>query len=258
VKTLKRLTLLATTLGFIVLPASAATAQTLPIRVVASNGVKAVLEELVPQCERATGRRLSIQFNSSAALKERIAAGEEFDVAIVTSDLLDSLIKEGKVAASSRAGVARAGVGVGIRAGAPKPDIATPDALKRTLLAAKGISYAQDGASRVYIAKMLDQLGIADAMKSKTILEQGSVRSAGRVASGDADLVMTLVSEILPIPGIELAGPFPAAVQSYVSFAAGVATKATDPGAARMLIGILTGPGVAPTFKAKGMEARER
>ena len=235
-----------------------AAAQTKDIRVLASNGVKAVLEALVPQCEQATGRRLTIQFNSSAALKERIAAGEEFDVAIVTSDLIDSLIKDGKVTAASRAGVARSGVGIGIRAGAAKPDVGTPEALKRTLLGAKAISYAQDGASRVYIAKMLDQLGIADAVKSKTILEQGSVRSAGRVAKGDADVVMTLVSEILPIPGVELAGPFPAAVQSYVSFAAGIGAKATDPAAAKKLIGFLTGPGVEATFKAKGMEARER
>ena len=256
-KTLKRSMVLALTLGFVLL-VRAATAQTPEIRVLASNGMKAVLEELVPQCERATGRRLTIQFNTSAALKERIAAGEAFDVAIVTSDLIDSLIKEGKVAAASRAGVARSGVGVGIRAGAPKPDIGTPDALKRTLLNAKAISYAQDGASRVHIVKMLDQLGIAEAVKGKTILEQGSVRSAGRVAKGDADVVMTLVSEILPIPGIELAGPFPAAVQSYVSFAAGIATKAGDPAAAKMLIGVLTGPAVAPTFKARGMENRER
>ena len=256
-KTLTRSTVLGITLGLIVLLTRAA-AQTPQIRVLASNGVKAVLEELVPQCERATGRRLTVQFNSSAALKERVAAGEAFDVAIVTSDLIDSLIKEGKVAAASRAGVARSGVGVGVRAGTAKPDIGTPDALKRMLLGAKAISYAQDGASRVYITKMFDQLGIAEAMKSKTILEQGSVRSAGRVAKGDADLVMTLVSEILPAPGVELAGPFPAAVQSYVSFAAGISTKATDPAAAKVLVGFLTGPGVAPTFKAKGMEARER
>jgi molybdate transport system substrate-binding protein len=231
-----------------------AAGQTKELRVLASNGVKSVIEALVPQCEQATGRHLAIQFNSSVALKQRIDAGEAFDVAIVTTDLLDTLIKEGKVQAASRAGIARAGVGVGIRAGAPKPDISTPDAMKRTLLNAKAITYAQDGASREPINKMFERFGITDAMKPKTILEQGSIRSTARVAQGDADLVMTLVSEILPIQGIELAGPLPEAVQSYVSFAAGIGSKTGDADAGKKLIGFLTGPSIAPTLKAKGLD----
>jgi molybdate transport system substrate-binding protein len=228
------------------------------IKVLASNGVKGVLEALLPQCEQATGRRLAIQFNSSTALKQRIAAGETFDVAIVTSELIDTLIKEGKVQAASRAGLARAGVGVGVRAGAAKPDISTPDAMKRALLNAKAITYAQDGASREPINRMFERFGIADVMKSKTILEQGSIRSTGRVAQGDADLVMTLVSEILPIQGIELVGPLPDAVQSYVSFATGISSKASDPAAAQMLIGFITGASVGPTFKSKGLLVGEK
>jgi molybdate transport system substrate-binding protein len=179
-------------------------------------------------------------------------------VAVVTSDLLDTLIKDGRIRADSRAGVARAGVGVGIRAGAPRPDISSPDALKRTLQNAKSVTYARDGASRAHIDKMFDRFGIAEAMKPKTILEQGSIRSTARVVQGDAEIVMTLVSEILPIKGIELVGPLPPAVQNYVSFAAGVSPKVNDAAAAKALVGFLTGPEAAPAFKARGMEARER
>jgi molybdate transport system substrate-binding protein len=233
-------------------------AQNAELRVLASNGVKSAMEELLPQCERATERRLAIRFNSSTSLKQSIETGEEFDVVIATSDLVDALIKDGRIQPGSRSGVARSGIGVGIRAGAARPDISTPEALKRTLQNAKSITYAQDGSSRPHIANMLDRFGIAEAMKSKTILEPGSIRSTARVAQGDAELVITLISEILPIQGIELLGPLPDSLQSYVAFAAGVGAKSADSQAAKALIGFLTGTTAASTLKAKGLEARER
>jgi molybdate transport system substrate-binding protein len=229
-------------------------AQTTEIHVLASNGIKAVLEQLRPQAEHASGRPLSIQFNSSSNLKQRIDGGEGFDVAIVTSELLDELTKEGKIVKGSTAGIARSGIGVGIRAGAPKPDIHTAAALKQTLLKAKSITFAQDGASRAYIVKMLDNFGIAEDVKSKIILEQGSARADARVADGSAELVLTLVSEILPAPGVELLGPLPSAVQNYVSISAGLGSKADNVDAAKALIKFLAGPGIARTLKAKGME----
>ena len=243
---------------FAVLLTCSASGQESQLRVLASNGVKSALEDLLPQCEQATGRRLAVQFNSSTSLKQSIEKGETFDVVIGTSELVDALIKDGRIEAASRVGLARAGIGVGIRSGATRPDISTPDALKQTLVNAKSITYAQDGASRPFIVAMLDRFGIADAVKPKTILEQGSIRSTARVAQGDAELVMTLVSEILPIKGIELLGPFPDALQNYVSFAAGVNPKSIDSKSGKTLIGFLTGPAAAATFKAKGLEARER
>ncbi len=231
-----------------------AAAQTPELRVLSSNGVKAVMEELIPEYERVSSRRVAVRFNSSTALKAAIDGGETFDVAIVTSDLMDTLVKESDVVADSRAGLATTGIGVGVRKGAPKPDIGTPDAMKRTLLNAKAITYAQDGASRVHIENMLNRLGISAVMQPKIILEQGSIRSTARVAQGDAELVITLVSEILPIQGIELVGPLPDAFQSYVSFSAGIATKARDSEAAKALIGFLSGAGARPTFKAKGLD----
>ena len=229
-------------------------AQSRPVRVLASNGVKAVVEALVPQCEKAIGRPLSIEFNSSTMLKQGIDKGEPFDVAIVTSELMDQLIKEGKIAASTRAAVARSGIGVGVRAGAPKPDIRAADAIKRTLINARAITYAADGASRPHIVNMLERLGIADEVGRKSILEQGSIRSAGRVVNGDAELLITLNSEILPIKGMELVGSLPAEFQSYVTLVAGAGSTASDPTASKAVIAFLTGPGVEATLKAKGME----
>ena len=231
-----------------------AAAQVAPIRVFASNGVKAVVEALQAEAERATGHLLAIQFDTSAALERSIDAGEPFDVAIVTTESMEALIKKGTIVASTRAAIARSGIGVGIRKGATKPDISTPAAIKRTLLGARAITYAQDGASRIHILSMLDRLGIAETIKPKTILEQGSIRSTARVANGDADLVLTLVSEILPIAGIELVGPLPAEFQHYVDLAAGVSVKARDLVAARALVSFLAGPAAAPTLAAKGME----
>ncbi len=236
------------------LVAATAAVQAADVHVLASNGIRAVVEELRPQAERAIGSPLAIEFNSSSALKQKIEAGEAFDVAILTSDLLDKLTKEGKIASGSSAGIARSGIGVGIRKGSPKPDIRTAAALKQTLLKAKSITFAQDGASRAYIVKMLDGFGIAEDVKSKIILEQGSTRAAARVADGSAELILTLVSEILPAPGVELVGPLPAEVQNYVSMSAGVGVRAGSVDAAKALIKFLAGPSIAPTLKAKGME----
>ncbi len=229
-------------------------AQNTPVHVLASNGVKAVIDDLKPQAERVVGRPLTIEYDTSSSVKKRIEGGEAFDVAILTSDVIGDLAKAGKIAAGTRTEIARCGIGIGVRAGAAKPDIKTTDALKKTLLAAKSITYAQDGASRTYILQMEDKLGIADTMKAKTILEQGSVRSNARVADGSVEMVLTLVSEILPAKGVDLVGPLPADVQHYVDFAVGIGPNSKNTDAGKALMKFFAGPAVAPTLKAKGME----
>ena len=229
-------------------------AQNAPVHVLASNGVKAVIDDLKPQAEKAIGRPLVIEFGTSSAVKKQIEGGEAFDVAILTSDVIDDLSKAGKIAAGTRTEIARCGIGIGVRAGAAKPDIKTSAALKKTLLAAKSISYAQDGASAAYILQMEDKLGIADAMKAKTILEKGSVGSNARVADGSAEMVLTLVSEILPAKGVDLVGPLPADVQHYVNFAEGIGPNSKNTDAGKALMKFFASPAVAPTLKAKGME----
>lgn len=245
---------LAAIVGIISPFASSAQRQTAEVRVLASNGVKAVIESVLPQAERTVGHPLAVQFDTSEALKGKIEAGDAFDVVILTSEVVGDLIKAGKLTGDSRAEICRAGIGIGIRAGAPKPGIGTPEALKRTLLDAKSITYAEDGASRPYVEKMIESLGIARDVKSKIVLQQGSARTTASVANGQAEFVITLSSEILPVRGIELLGPLPSEFQHYVGFAAGIGAQSKNEEAAGKLIGFLASPAVAPVFKAKGME----
>jgi molybdate transport system substrate-binding protein len=234
----------------------AAAAQSGPVTVLASNGVRAVIEELRPQCERTIGHPLAIQYGSTTDLAKRIDAGESFDLTVLTTEAIDRLIKSGKLSGSSRAAIARCGVGVGIRAGAPKPNIATPEAMKAALLQAKAIAYAEDGASRVFVEKMEQTLGIAGQMKAKTMLTHGSGAADATVAEGKADIVLTLGSEILGVHGVELVGPLPAAVQGYINFAAAADAKGQNAEAAKAVIQFLKSPAAAPIYQAKGMEAR--
>jgi molybdate transport system substrate-binding protein len=231
-----------------------AAAQNASVHVLASNGVKAVIDELKPQAEKAIGRPLTIEFGTSSVVKTRIESGEAFDVAILTSDVIGDLAKAGKIAAGTQTEIARCGIGIGVRAGAAKPDIKTVDALRKTLLASKSITYAQDGASAAYILQMEDKLGISDAMKAKTILEKGSVASNARVAAGSAGMILTLVSEILPAPGVDLVGPLPPDVQHYVNFATGISPNTKNTDAGKALAKFFSSAAVAPTLKAKGME----
>ena len=229
-------------------------AQPKPLRVFASNGVKAVVEELQPKCEQAIGHPLAIEFNSAAALKQRIDGGEAFDVALLTNEVIDALSKEGKIVAGTQTDLARAGIGVGIRAGASKPDVSTADALKRTLLSAKTVTYAKEGASRRLLEKMYDRLGIANEMKSKVIFQTVSGRAQAAVAEGQAEMVLTLIPEILPVPGVQLAGPLPKDLQGYIHFQAAISASSNNAEADKALIRFLTGPVATPVYKAKGME----
>ena len=216
--------------------------------------MQGALQEIAPQCEREIGHSLAVEFNTTAALKPRIEGGEAFDLTILTSDAIDALIKEGKVAPGSRASIARAGIGVGIRKGAARPDVSTSEALKKTLLSAKSITYAQAGASRPTIDKMLAEMGIGDALKAKTLLLPGAEETTEAVASGKAELLVTLISEIQSAKGMELAGPLPKEFQTYITFAVGASPKANDSATAKAAVQCLTGAKAAGAYKAKGME----
>lgn len=256
--TLRSTSFAITAAGLLCFLTQAATTQPGAVRLLASNGMKAVIEELQPQLERAAGHPLSIEYNSTAALKEKIDGGAPFDVAILTSDVIGDLVKATRLTAGTRTDFARSGIGVAVRSGAPKPDISTPAALKRALQGATSVTWAKDGASHVYIDKMMERLGLADEIKSKAILTQGSGPAMASVAAGKADIVMTLMSELLPVHGIDIIGPLPAELQNYVSFGAAVSAKASEPEGAKALIAFLKSPAATPVYKSKGMEANPR
>jgi len=225
------------------------------IKVLASNGVKEALLELAPAFERATGNKLVISFGLAAALKRQIEAGEAFDLAILPAAAIDDLVKQGKVDAGARAAIARSGVGIGIRKGAPRPDIGTPEALKRTLLSAKSITWAKEGQSGIYFASMLERIGISEQMKPKIVPAASGVEVGKLVASGKVQLGVILVNELMAAPGVEVLGPLPPELQNYTVFHAGVGVGSKDSSAAKALIKFLTTPAAGAVFRAKGQEA---
>jgi molybdate transport system substrate-binding protein len=252
--------IVATAGGFLCLttqPAAAQnTSQNNALRVLVSNGMKGTMEELQPQCEKAVGRSLAIQFGSTASLKKRIEMGEAFDVTIITTEAIGDLIKQGRLTGASRTDVGRSELGIGIRAGAPKPDIRTPVALKKTLQEAKSITYPQDGASRGSIEKMFERMGIAADVKPRIILAPGSGPATESVAAGQAAMVITLFSEIVPIHGVEILGPLPGEYQADIRFGAATSATSKNAEAAQALIAFISGPKAAPVLKAKGIEPR--
>jgi len=244
----------ATMLAAIGLAALLTSAQAADIKVITSVGVKAILEDLVPQFERATEHKLKITFGTAVPLKRQIDGGETFDVVILTPAMLDDLAKGGKVAAGSTAVVAKSGIGVAIKQGAPKPDIASAEGLKKTILAAKAIAYSKEGQSGAMMARVIERLGLTEQMKDKTVLETRSGLTAANVVEGRADYAFVLISEILPIAGAELAGPLPAELQSYVVFTAGIAADSKESAAAKSFIDFVRGPAGAAVLKTRGME----
>ena len=239
-------------IGLMILLAQGVAAGAAEIKVKSANPMTEVMKELGPQFERATGHRLAIQYEVAGKLKQQIEAGETFDVAILLPPLIEVLIKQGKIAAGTRTDIARSGMGVGVRAGAPKPDIGSVEAFKRTLLNAKSVAYSKEGASGVFFKGLLERLGIAEQMNPK-LKPTPADTLAKVVPNGEAEMIVVPISVIL-VPGAELVGPLPSELQSYINFAAGVSATAKEPNAAQALIKFLTSPAAAPVLKAKGME----
>jgi molybdate transport system substrate-binding protein len=223
------------------------------IKVLASNGVKSAVVELVPKFEKDTGDRLVFTWDASNILVKQIEGGENFDVVIVTPALIKNLIKQGKVADGSATDLARVGLGVAVKRGAPKPDISTVEAFKRTLLNAKAIAYTTAGQSGLHFMSVAEKLGIAEQVKAKGKTVPGGA-AAEFVAKGEADIAIQLIPELASVPGVEVVGSFPAELQNYIVLTGGVGTKAKDKAAAQALIKFLTTPAAISIFKAKGME----
>ena len=223
------------------------------VKVLSTHAVEEVLREIAPQFTREGGHHVLCHYDPANALKRQIENGAAFDVAIVTRPVIDGLAGQGKILPATCRDIARAGLGVAVRKGAPKPDIATADAFKRALLAARSIVRSREGASGLYFEKLLQKLGIAEAMRGKIVLGP-SGRIAALVARGEAELAVQQIPELLPVDGADYAGPFPDALQLYTTFSAGVGSAAADRAAAIAFVEALAAPAAAPLFKAKGLE----
>jgi molybdate transport system substrate-binding protein len=242
---------------FIILAAAtllfAAAAGAAEIKVLSTQATEEAYRELVPLFEEASGHKVTTIFTGTLDVQKRIAAGEAYDLIIMAGPAIDDFIKSGKIVPGSRVDLARSGVGVAVRAGAPKPDISSTEALKKTLMAAKSIGYST-GPSGVYLAKLFERLGVADAVKPKLKQTPTGVFVGGLVASGDAEIGFQQVSELSHFPGVDFVGPLPAEVQEITVFSSGIQVGAKQVEAANSWVRFLTAPAAAPAFTKRGLQ----
>jgi molybdate transport system substrate-binding protein len=218
------------------------------LKIFASRAIWTVLQEIGPTFERTTGNKLNVTTGLSSAFAKRINAGEPFDLMFAPPPSLDSYIKDGKLDPDTRTVLVSSDVGVGVRAGAPKPDISTVEAFKQTLLNAKSITYlAVPG-----VPQMLERIGMANAIKSKVVIPDDDIGSE-LVAKGEVETVIVVITQILTTPGVELVGPLPAELRVTTSFGGAVSARTKAPDAARDLITFLKSPESVKVIRSQGM-----
>ena len=231
------------------------------IKVLSALGIMAVMEDLGPKFERASGHKLVMTFDGFTAIVKRVQDGETADVIVIPQQGIDGFVKSGLAAAGNVTVIARGGIGVVVRKGAPRPDISSSEALKRALLAAKSIAYPNPelgGPTGLHFAKMLDRLGIGNEMKPKTVFPKtpGGAEVGGLVANGQAEIGVHQIQELMPVAGIEIVGPLPGDLQNTTVFSAAIMAGAKDAKASKALIDFLRTPEAAAVINAKGMEPR--
>jgi molybdate transport system substrate-binding protein len=223
------------------------------IKVLSGNGARAAVAELCAQFERTSGHKVTIRFEVNPQVKRKIEEGEDFDVAILNPPVLDDLIRQGKIVADTRAVIGRSGIGVAVREGAPRPDISSVAAFKRTLLNARSVAYPGEGASGKYFVGLVDRLGMAIEMKPK-MRPMPADYNVEVVARGEVDLVVVVASRVSGVPGVQLVGRIPQELQTWIGFTGGVSAAAREPEAARAMLRFLTAPAAAPVLEAAGVE----
>ncbi|MSO57089.1 MAG: molybdate ABC transporter substrate-binding protein [Acidobacteria bacterium] len=232
----------------------AGAAQATEIKVLCSNNLRTAMEDLIPQFERETGHKVVAEFGTAISLGRRIEQGDAFDLAVVTPSQMDALIPPGKIVPGTRTPIARMGMALAIPAGGRRFDISTAEALKRSLVSAKSIAYPKEGTAGVYFTALIKRLGIEQALAASSRPKAGGADVGAAVSSGEAELGVLPVSEILPVRGAELLGLFPAEVQEYVLMVGGVGTAAKEGHAARQLLAFITSPSSRALMIKKGLE----
>jgi len=219
------------------------------IKLMCSGAMRPALEELAPQFERASGHKLAISYASTGAIRERALAGDAGDLVIFAGAAVEDVIRAGKLA--GKVDLVRSAVGVGVRAGSLRPDLSSAEAFKRTLLAAKSFARSE-GPSGVYIAGLLERMGIAEEMKPKTVVVRGRLVGDALV-KGEAEIGVQQVSELKSVPGVDVR-PMPAEIAHVTVFSAGLSAQAKDSEPVQALLKFLTSPAAAPVIKAKGLD----
>ena len=222
------------------------------IKVLSTQATEEAYRELVPQFEKATGHKVTTVFTGTLDANKRLAAGETYDLLIMASDAIDGHIKSGKLA-GGRIDLPKSGVALGVKAGAPKPDIGSVEALKKTVLAAKSIGYAT-GPSGIYMVSLFEKLGLTEALKPKLKQTTSGVFVGTLIASGEAEIGFQQVSELIHFPGVDYVGPLPAEVQRYTTFSSGVIAGTAQADAAKALAAFISAPAAAQAYKKRGME----
>jgi molybdate transport system substrate-binding protein len=230
--------------------------QAAEIKALVALGIKDVVDDIGPKFEQASGHKLAIKFGTLGGLVKMVQGGETADIIIIPRQGIDGLVKDGKATPGSETDIARSDIVVIVRQGAPKPDVSTPEALKRSLLAAKSITYgnpADGGASSIHFAKVLDRLGIAKEMKPKTTYSKAGRDTGDIVAAGKAELGVNQLQVMMPVAGIEVAGPLPGDLQAKTIFTSAILSGAKNAAPAQALVKFLRTPEAAKVFRAKGM-----
>jgi molybdate transport system substrate-binding protein len=226
------------------------------IKVLSSNATKTLLEDIAPMFEKASGHKVTLGFGTSQQVAKRVESGEAVDLVVITPEAIDRLVKDGKVVARSNVEIARSLIGIAVRRSTPHPDIRTPEALKKTLLAAKSVTFsapATGASSGVHTEKMFERLGIAAEMKAKYVLGDGS--STGPiVARGEAEMAIQQISALKPYSGVEIVGPLPDELQLVTILSAGIGAAGQSGGAVQELIRYFGTAEAKAVLAAKGLE----
>lgn len=249
-KSFKLISMAASLLCAVTLATAARTAE---ITLIASTAMTELLEAAIPVFERNSGHKVKATFWSGSVLPGKVKDGVQADVIITTPQAIDDLVKAGRIVAGSRADFIRSGAGVAVRAGAPKPDIGTPEAFKNALLAAKSVGISK-GPSGLYMLSLLDRLGIADAIKPKAVFTEPGERVGLVIAGGKAEIGVQQITELLAMPGIDYVGPLPPALQTTIVYASAQPTNAKETAAADEFVEFLSSKSVAPIARKMGLD----